>query len=345
MASKVFFLPGKDQQTLLAGLPKLLAKLVDGDFSNQKLCGIKVHFGEKGNKTFIPADYSRVAVEFLKQKGARPFLFETSTLYYGQRGNAIDHLNLAHRHGFSADKIGAPILIIDGMRGEDSIEVPVNGQLLKTARLGALIAEIPALLGFSHFNGHMLSGFGASIKNFSMGTAARAGKLEMHSLTKPWIDAEKCINCGDCQRQCPADAIETRGDAFVIVESKCTGCAGCIGVCPVKAVRINWDEAADSASKKMAEYALATLQGKEGFYTNFLINITRECDCWGQVMEPMCADVGILASRDPVAADQACFDMVENAIRSAHPEVDPEIQLAHAEEIGLGSRDYELEEL
>lgn len=345
MASKVFFLPGKEEQALLSGLPGLLDTLLPANFENNKLVGIKVHFGERGNVTFVSADYSRVAVDCLKKRGARPFLFETNTLYYGQRGNTIDHLNLATEHDFTPNNVGAPVVIIDGIRGENWIDVPVKGRLLKKARLGAMITEIPVVLGFSHFKGHMLSGFGATIKNFSMGTAARGGKLEMHSLTKPWIDIEKCTGCGDCMRQCAAEAIVEKGDDFIILEDKCTGCAGCIGVCQAKAVRINWNEASDSASRKMAEYALASVQGKEGYYVNFVINITKHCDCWGEAMTPICDDVGILASRDPVAVDQACFDMVEAPVRSAHPEVDPEIQLSHAAEIGLGSRQYVLEEI
>jgi uncharacterized Fe-S center protein len=345
MASKVYFLPGKDKKELLEGMPRLLGRLIDADFSTSPFCGVKVHVGEAGNKTFVPADFSKVAVGFLSQKGARAFLFETNTLYYGRRGNTVDHLLLAAEHGFSAENTGAPLVIADGMRGEGSVEMPVNGELLKRAKLGALIPEIPVVVGLSHFKGHMLSGFGGTIKNFSMGCAAKGGKLQMHSLTKPRIDMEKCIRCGDCQEQCPADAIVTRGEDFVIVHARCTGCAGCIGVCPSKAVRIDWNEASESASKKMAEYALAALKGKQGFYVNFLINITKECDCLGEEMDPMHPDVGILASLDPVAVDQACLDMVEKEIKSAHPEVDPAVQLAHGERIGLGKRDYSLEEL
>ena len=345
MKPKVFFLPGKDKSELLGRLPLLLGRLIDKSFSTNAFCGIKVHVGEKGNVTFVPAEFARVGVRFLKQKGARPFLFETNTLYYGQRGNTIDHLKLAAEHGFGSENVGAPLLIADGIRGESSLDVPVKGEIIKQANVGSLIPEIPVVLGFSHFKGHMLTGFGATIKNFSMGCAARGGKLQIHSLSKPWIDVERCTSCGECQKRCPADAIETKGKDFVIVRAKCTGCAGCIGVCPARAVRIKWNEASESASQKMAEYALAALSGKEAFYVNFLINITKECDCLGKKMEPIHEDVGILASRDPVAVDQACLDMVEEEIGSAHPEVDPAVQLVHGERIGLGKRDYELEEL
>ncbi|MQY71614.1 DUF362 domain-containing protein [bacterium] len=345
MKSKVLFLPGRDKRELLERLPLLLGRLIDGGFSNDAFCGMKVHVGENGNTTFVPADFARVGVRFLKEAGARPFLFETNTLYYGQRGNTVDHLNLAAKHGFSLEKVGAPFLIADGMRGESSARIPVKGKHIREAQIASLVPNIPCIVGLSHFKGHMLSGFGATIKNFSMGCAARGGKLQIHSLSKPWIDVERCTRCGECQIRCPSDAIETKGEDFVIVRAKCTGCAGCIGVCTARAVRIKWNEASESASQKMAEYALAALSGKEAFYVNFLINITSECDCLGEEMEPIHEDVGILASRDPVAVDQACLDMVEEEIGSAHKEVDPEIQLAHGERIGLGKRDYELEEL
>lgn len=348
MKPKVFFLAGKDKSELLKGLPRLLSRLIDKQFTSSPFCGIKVHVGEKGNKTFVPADFARVGVKFLKEKNARPFLFETNTLYHGQRGNTLDHLRLAAEHGFSLENVGAPLLIADGIRGEGATRVPIErGKHIKEAQLAALVPNIPFVIGFSHFKGHMLSGFGASIKNFSMGTAARGGKLEMHSLSKPIIDVSKCTRCGECQRHCPSEAIEVKSGDFVIVHAKCTGCAGCVGVCPEKAVRIKWNEASESASEKMAEYAKASLQDKQGFFVNFLIKITRECDCWGEAMKPVHDDVGILASRDTVALDQACYDLeeIKEKMRSAHPEIDPEIQLAHAEAIGVGKRDYILEEL
>ncbi len=331
---------------LLNRLPLLLSKLIDSDFKSNEFCGVKVHVGERGNETFVPADFARVGVRFLKEKKARPFLFETNTLYQGQRGNTLDHLKVAAEHGFTLENVGAPLVIADGIRGEAQARVPVrNGKHIKEAKLASLVPNIPCMVGFSHFKGHMLSGFGATIKNFSMGTAARGGKLEMHSLSKPKIDVSKCIRCGECRRRCPSDAILMKSEDFIIVQAKCTGCAGCIGVCPVKAVKFKWNEASESASEKMAEYALATLAGRESFFVNFLINISAECDCWGEKMKPVHPDVGALASRDPVALDQACFDMVSKAIRSAHEDIEPEVQLAHAELIGLGKRDYKLEEL
>lgn len=345
MKPKVFFLPGEDLKELQERFPQLLGRIIDSEFSNSPWCGIKVHFGEKGNVTFVPAGFSRVAVRFLKKKGAKPFIFESNTLYYGQRSNTIDHLNLAAEHGFSKANTDAPVVIADGLRGESAVSVPVKGRHANQADLAALVPEIPVMVGISHFKGHMMTGFGGTIKNFSMGVAARKGKLFMHSLSKPWIDLEKCTSCGICAEQCPAEAIERKAEDFVIVKTRCTGCAGCIGVCPVGAVKIHWDEASESASEKMAEYALATCKDKEAFYVNLLANITADCDCWGKKLPLMRGNIGILASRDPVAVDQACLDMIASEIRSAHPEVDPTVQLGHAERIGLGVRDYEMEEL
>lgn len=346
MKPKVFFLPEKDRGALLKRLPLLLAQLINEDFKSSAFCGIKVHVGERGNVTFVPSEFAKAGVEFLKKKKARPFLFETNTLYHGQRGNAIDHLKLAAEHGFSLEGTGAPLLIADGIRGEAAARVPAkSGKHIRNAQLASLVPDIPCVVGFSHFKGHMLSGFGGSIKNFSMGCAARGGKLEMHSLSKPKIDISKCTRCGECQRRCPAEAIVKKTEDFVIVQKKCTGCAGCIGVCPVKAVKFKWNEASESASEKMAEYALAALSGKDAFFVNFLISISPECDCWGERMKLIHEDIGALASRDPVALDQACFDMVADEIRKAHRDVDPEVQLAHAEHIGLGKRNYKLEEL
>jgi len=140
------------------------------------------------------------------------------------------------------------------------------------------------------------------------------------------------------------------------------GCGECILICPNGAIDVQWNADIPLFQKKMVEYTLAVLKGKEGksFFLNFLIDISPACDCYGHSDAPIVPDIGIVASKDPVAIDQASVDLVnqqagtpgscltkctgpgEDKFRGVYPKIDWSIQLDHAERIGLGSRKYDL---
>ncbi|GAB4363216.1 MAG: DUF362 domain-containing protein [Deltaproteobacteria bacterium] len=314
------------------------------------LTAVKLHFGERGNTSFVRPVYVRRVVEEIAAAGGKPFLTDTNTLYVGGRSNSVDHLRTAVENGFADSVVGAPILIADGLRGESWVEVPVEGTIYRQVRIGAEIAHADALVAVTHFKGHELSGFGGTIKNLGMGCAARAGKLAQHSTVSPSVDPRGCTGCGTCVAHCPSGAISRVDEKALISPGTCIGCADCIVVCPEGTVTIDWNEAAPAVSRKMAEHALGALAGKRdaSLFLSFVQQISPFCDCYGHNDLPIAPDVGILASPDPVALDQACADLViraagEDPFRKAHPEIDWTIQLAHAEAIGLGSRSYRLE--
>ena len=114
------------------GLPTKLKKLckkagiADLDLDG-KFVAIKMHFGELGNISYLRPNYARAVVDVVKELGGKPFLTDCNTLYPGSRKNALEHLYCAWENGFTPLTVGCPILIGDGLKGTDDVEVPVNG--------------------------------------------------------------------------------------------------------------------------------------------------------------------------------------------------------------------------
>ncbi|HRY63194.1 MAG TPA: DUF362 domain-containing protein, partial [Patescibacteria group bacterium] len=178
--SSVYFLKNLDPVKIKSVLPKFTTPL-----------GVKVHFGEEGNTTFIPAEKIKQIVDLLSS----PTLIECNVLYKSPRTRASTHIKLAKEHGFDF----APIEILDGEAGDEDLELPVpGGQHLKLAYLGRGFSKYTSVLFISHFKGHGLSGFGGAIKNIGMGLASRRGKLALHASVKHQVKSEKCLSCGAC---------------------------------------------------------------------------------------------------------------------------------------------------
>jgi len=313
---------------------------------------VEVHFGETGNVSFVRPVFVRKIVEEISGAGGRPFVTDTNTLYVGGRSNAVDHVRTAVANGFAFSVLGAPLLIADGLRGESSVRVPVRGTIFSEVAIGADIVNADALVVVTHFKGHELSGFGGALKNLGMGCAARSGKLAQHSTVSPAVDPAGCTACGTCVAHCPSGAIEIVSRTAVIAPDACIGCADCIVVCPEHTVKVDWNEATPAVQRKMVEHAAGALAGKTrtSLFISFVTQISPYCDCYGNNDRPIAPDVGILASADPVALDQACADLVirhagRDPFRETHPHVDWTVQLAHAVQMGLGARDYRLETL
>lgn len=316
------------------------------------LTAVKLHFGEKGNAAFLRPIFIRKVVEEIAAAGGKPFLTDTNTLYVGSRSNAVDHLNTAITNGFAWAVAGAPVVIADGLRGESAVRVPIEGKIFREVPIGAEIARADAMVVATHFKGHELSGFGGALKNLGMGCAARSGKLAQHSSVSPAVDPAGCTGCGTCVAHCPSGAIAVVASKAAISPGSCIGCADCIVVCPEGTVVVDWNEASTTVQRKMVEHALGAVSGKRSssLFLSFVTQVSPYCDCYGYNDRPVAPDVGILASQDPVAIDQACVDLVIRAagidpFRATHPSVDWSLQLSYAEELGLGRRDYRLETL
>jgi uncharacterized Fe-S center protein len=288
--------------------------------------------------------------DMIKEKGGYPFLTETQTLYKGRRTNAVIHLAHAQNQGFGYDQTGMPIIMADGLYGDEEVEVPVRGKLYQEVKIASLIAKMQGLIVVSHFTGHLATGFGACIKNMGMGCSSRKGKMIQHSTAKPKVKKKACTRCGMCVKWCPAEAVSLTEKTAVIDSSKCIGCGQCLAVCRFDAVAFNWGATYEDLQKKVVEHAwgVANAAGDKVLYINFLTRISKDCDCLSDY-EQIVPDIGILVSGDPVAIDTASLDLVEKVSGKRLPDmafnIPYRVQIEYAREIGFGSPEYELVEI
>ena len=365
MASKVYFadLRADMHENLQQKLTRLMKTAGMGDIDFQdKFVAIKLHFGEPGNLAFLRPNWARTVADFVKERGGKPFLTDCNTLYVGGRKNALDHMDSAMLNGFNPMTTGCQIIIADGLKGSDEVEVPVaGGEYVKNAKIGRAVMDADVFISLAHFKGHEEAGFGGCLKNIGMGCGSRAGKMEQHNAGKPHVAEKYCIGCGQCRRICAHGAPIIENGKAHIDHDKCVGCGRCIAVCPKDAVQINWDESTTNLNYKIAEYTKAVVDGRPCFHVSLVMDVSPNCDCHGENDVPIVPNVGMFASFDPVALDQACIDAVlaqpkmpdsaigsgeacqcEDHFKAAHPDTDWEAALIHSEKIGLGSREYEL---
>ncbi|MGA1843776.1 MAG: DUF362 domain-containing protein [bacterium] len=364
MASPVYYIDPRTRSNhdIMVNLERLLEMDVFSSyFLLWNLVAIKLHLGERGGWGYIHPKFVRKVVNQAKRYGCKPFLTDTNSVYVGGRSDAVSHIQTALINGFDYTVSNAPIIIADGLKGASFISVEVGLKHFRTAKIALEIAHVDGIISLSHFKCHELCGFGGSIKNIGMGLAARAGKLAIHSTVTPYIKKE-CTGCGTCKKFCIGDAIFLAEGRAYIDSEKCIGCGQCIISCPNGFIKIKWDESAQNAQEKICEYAYGVLKtlAIPTFFINFLIHITPQCDCFDHTDTPICPDLGILASTDVVAIDQASADLVNQSqgipntalngkfksgvdkFRAVYPDIDWEVQLEYAERIGLGSRKYEL---
>ncbi len=315
------------------------------------LCALKLHVGEPGTRTFVKPSIVRALVRRVSAADARPFLTDTAVLYKSPRDNAAGHALVAHQHGFRPDTVEAPFVPADGLIGADEVEVVVGGKHFEEVAVATAIAQARSLVVLSHATGHLGTGLGATLKNVGMGCASKKGKLRMHHGQLPAIDEEACTACGTCAEWCPEDAIEV--DAFAVIDpERCIGCGECIARCRDHAVSHEWDVMGAELQERVVEYAAGVLRPKRGRVA-FVVSaqqVTKDCDCMGLDQPGLVDDIGLLASHDPVALDQAVWDLIrERAGRTlesmSYPRRDARVQLAYAEELGLGERAVDLIEV
>lgn len=361
----VWFAPVRStkKESLVTRAGKLLDRAgLKGCIEEKDLVAVKLHFGEKGNTGFVRPIFLREVVSRIKAHGGKPFLTDSNTLYRGARGNAVDHVTTAIQNGFGYATVEAPVLIADGLDGKDGVDVEVPGaKHCDTVRIGSVAAHADAMVVVTHVKGHEATGFGGALKNVGMGLGTRAAKQRMHSDLKPAPSAELCNACGRCVRSCPVEAIAIGPDRVATMDYElCYGCGECVAACPYGAIAIQWKTEPAAIQEKIVEHAAGAMSGKEGktIFLSFVLSVSPDCDCWGFSDAAVVHDIGVLASTDIVAIDQAAFDLVKAAAGlpgtrgegiaegedkfAAITGVDGTIGLAYAEQLGLGTRDYEL---
>ena len=295
---------------------------------------VKVHFGEDGNTNYLRPEWVKPLAEKLKAT-----LVETNVLYSGPRQKTESHLKLAKEHGFDF----APVDILDG----DSDRVyRCNTAHYTRVFAGSHMGRYHSFVILTHFKGHGLSGFGGAIKNVAMGLASRMGKMTMHVNYVPGYDTAKCARCSTCVKQCPGGAITL--NPLHIDTRKCLGCGQCLKACPAGAFDMQHGQVSpEEFAQRLVEYAKVLCDSNRFVYISVLANISPDCDCAGKARQPFTADIGILASTDIVAIEQASLDLVNKQCKSQdafkkESGVSGNTQIDYAEKLGMGSRKYKL---
>lgn len=321
--------------------------------NNDDFTCLKLHFGEKGNTGHInPELVKEIAVEVTKRT-KNAFLSDTNVLYKNSsRTNSVDHLKTACEHGFSLEKTGIPVIISDGLFGRDYTTIRIEKKHFKEVRIARDIAACDSMVVLTHVTGHMYTGLGGAIKNLGMGCASRRGKYEQHSGATPTVEPEFCVACGACIANCPAGCIKMKEGKALIDEGSCIGCGECVVVCRTKAINIKWSEKLENLQEKMVEYAYGAAKAIKGdkAYISFLLKVTKNCDCMGLDEKAIVEDIGILASKDPVAIDKASCDLIcqksgKDIFKEANPITRWNVQIEYADKVGLGRMDYTLREI
>ena len=354
-------MPGKLKKLIRkAGIAQLN---LEGQF-----VAIKIHFGELGNVSYLRPNYARAVVDVVLELGGKPFLTDCNTLYPGSRKNALEHLYCAWENGFTPLTVGCPILIGDGLKGTDDIEVPVRGgKYVKNAKIGRAVMDADVIISLTHFKGHEATGFGGALKNLGMGCGSRAGKKEQHNNGKAYVQQELCRGCRRCMRECANDGLvfDAESRKMHVDKEHCVGCGRCVGACNFDAIDFEDPNSNQMLNYRIAEYAKAVVDGRPQFHISMVMDISPNCDCHEENDAPILPDVGMFASFDPLALDQACVDaclkceplpnsQLGEHLRDPHfedhhdhftnstPESEWQSCLSHAEKIGLGTRAYEL---
>lgn len=260
--------------------------------------GVKVSTGEAGSKGYLKADLIGPLVK--KINGT---IIECNTAYPGARNNAEEHMKVAADHGFTS------FADVDIMDADGEFKIPVNrGIHLEYDIVGDHLDRYDAMLNLAHGKGHAMGGFGANLKNQSIGVASRNGKAYIHS-------------CG--QDENPDTAWGCKYEQHEFIESMA------------------------EAAKAVADYFESN--GKKIVYITVMNALSVDCDCDCNQKDPVMGDLGIVASLDPVANDQAFIDMIWASEDEGAPLLKERIDtrlgrhiLPYAESLGLGSTEYEL---
>ena len=374
MASKVYFADFRCpswRENLQQKLARLMMSAGFGDIDMEgKYVAIKLHFGEPGNMAYLRPNWAKAVADLVKSKGGKPFLTDCNTLYIGGRKNALDHIESAYVNGFTPYSTGCHIIIADGLKGNDEVSVPVEGgEYVKEAKIGRAVMDADVFISLTHFKGHEQAGFGGCMKNIGMGCGSRAGKMEQHAAGKPAVQESLCRGCHRCAKECGSDAISyNENNKAVIDQAKCKGCGRCIGACSFDAVYSPNECANEELDRKMAEYAAAVCHDRPCFHVALVQDISPNCDCHGENDAPILPDIGMFASFDPVALDQACADACLAAaplpnsqlsgnlakpgwncyhdnFKDSNPNIEWKATLEQAEKIGMGTRQYVLKKV
>ncbi|HDL21139.1 MAG TPA: DUF362 domain-containing protein [Nitrospirae bacterium] len=325
---------------------------------------VKTHFGSFGAHRIVRPVFIRKVVDALKDAGAGPFVTDTVRI------KGLDYLEVANQNGLNHLSVGAPVVIADGLYGNDNIMMDA-GEILGRIAVASLIHDVPAMVVCSHVKGHINAGYAGAIKNIAMGGVSSAhrecgwkcGRGAMHTIGEGGMEwnAETCEFCNQCVEICPLELIAFKDEKIVWDPEKCWRCGRCERGCQSDSIHFPGDDR--RFMRSLAEAActvLSTFREKKVLYINFLTEIQPECDCMPAAEVPVIQDAGILLSDDIVAIEQASIDLLNKSAVLAGSLAEDEgiidkgdvfgrlhgkpymIQIEEAERLGIGNRGYNL---
>ncbi|MEW6263463.1 MAG: DUF362 domain-containing protein [Thermodesulfobacteriota bacterium] len=386
--AKVFYMNDRSNSIQTSLVAKVLTLFDAAGFGQMikpgDVVAIKLHMGEWNNTAYIRPVYVRGLVEKVKSLGGDPMVVDTTTLPYwpfASRATSLDYLKTVARNGFTHESMGCPIVIADGYIGTDDVKVDLpEGFILKEQYIGTGVALADAMIVLSHFKGHPMGTYGGALKNMGVGCASKRGKLNLHLGGHPrygmnarhWMpercQKEECPQYQVCLHLCPAGAIVHTPETVLFHRHKCIGCLACLGVVTMCGVGFLSDDFFDATAAAIADSALAAVKAIGGAdkvgYINLALDITPWCDCVNFSDRPIVPNLGLFASKDPVALDSACLKRAKDtpgmpdSLAMQKGTMDPglpkfsacgsflgvseEIQPNVGQKIGLGTREFEL---
>jgi hypothetical protein len=371
MKSKVYQITARSnsfayESGLMGKFEKFLEKFDLKRFiPENELVPLKMHLGNNGAFKTIRPQFVKKVVDAVKRVPAKPFVTDSV------RVPGYEYLEIARDAGYTHLTLDAPVIMADGIFGNDSIRV-YAGETLGEMAVASAIHDARSMVVLTHVKGHIQAVLGGAIKNISMGGISSAprggdwhqGRGKMHFLMgeiMQW-DESKCTLCLDCMNVCPIGAITFPDNEYTVDKGKCWRCGRCARVCPVEAIEVPVShELFMKAVAEGANAVLKTFAPDRIVYINFLLEMQPECDCMPLADPPIAQDQGILISHDPVAIDTATLDILSKVhplpdsrasdlilkegwdILSLLHKKDGRLQIAEAEKLGLGSSQYELE--
>jgi len=348
-----------DKYDASATLPAKFSRMIDRsdikEFVKDKLTVIKMHLGRNSGHSTIHPIYVKILVDKLKEYGAKNVYITDQTV----KG--------AKARGYTEDYLGVPVVPSCGYTNKYYYEKYVDFRTFKNVDVAGHIHDAEAMIVLSHVKGHGACGYGGACKNIAMGCVTDRTRRQIHNLEGGLVwNEELCTHCELCISSCNHNANKFDDEnKYRVVYDYCTFCQHCVKVCPQGAIRMDDDRYRDfqTGMAICTEEVLKVFDSKNVSYINFLTNITALCDCWGFTTPSLVPDIGIMYSKDIVAIEKASLDAikVENLIMAGIPQgyelgteghlfqrlhhKDPFIQLEELEKRGLGTQEYEIEEI